>query len=119
MAPSGWASPYSEAYVLRFSRTVSRSQSPGDSVRKPIRARSVPAVARVSDTPSMTTLPLVGAISPASIRIVVVFPAPLGPRRATISDFDTSNDTSATTARAPNRRVRCCAVIMGRAGWAR
>ena len=36
-------------------------------------------------TPSIATMPLVGAINPASIRMVVVFPAPFGPSSATIS----------------------------------
>src|SRR3989475_4189422 len=81
--------------------------------------RSVP-VARVSCTPSMATVPLVGAMSPASIRIVVVLPAPLGPSSATISDRSTSKLTSSTTAREPKRRVRPRAVITsaGRAGGA-
>ncbi len=102
--------------MLRFSRTVSRSQRPGDSVRNPIRLRSAEPVARVSCTPSMATEPLVGAISPASILIVVVLPAPFGPSSATISPRPTSNVTSLTTVRAPKRRVRPVAVITGRGG---
>ena len=97
--------------MRRFSRTVSRSHSPGASVRKPIRLRSADPVARVSCTPSIATVPLVGAISPASIRSVVVLPAPFGPSSATISPRPTSNVTSLTTVRKPNRRVSPVAAI--------
>src|SRR5262252_6766210 len=55
--------------------------------------------------------PLVGAINPASIRSVVVLPAPFGPSSATISDRPTSKLTSLTAVRGPNRRVRCDAEI--------
>ena len=58
-------------------------------------------------------LPFDGAIKPASIRSVVVLPAPFGPSSATISDRLTSNDTSRTAVRAPYRRVRLVAVIIG------
>src|SRR5262245_66639686 len=71
----------------------------------------------------MTIDPLVGAIKPASIRSVVVLPAPFGPSSATISDRPTSKLTSLTAVRAPNRRVRWDAEITraegaGRAGRA-
>src|SRR5579864_4844413 len=97
--------------MLRFSRTVSRSHSPGASVRKPIRARSDAAVARVITTPPIVTVPADGAMSPASMRSVVVLPAPFGPSRATISEPPTSNDTSSTATREPNRRVKRLAEI--------
>ena len=99
--------------MRRFSRTVSRSHSPGASVRKPMRLRSALPVARPRRIPSMVTDPLVGAISPASIRIVVVLPAPLGPSSATISPCATSRLTSSTAMRAPKRRLRPRAAITG------
>ena len=71
-----------------------------------MRLRSALPVARPSTTPSTVTDPLVGAISPASIRIVVVLPAPLGPSSATISPRATSKLTSSTAMREPKRRVR-------------
>jgi len=37
-------------------------------------------------------LPEVGAVNPEIIRIVVVFPAPFGPRKPTISPFFTSKE---------------------------
>ena len=43
------------------------------------------------------------------MRIVVVLPAPLGPRKPNTSPARTSNDTSATASRLPNRLVRCSA----------
>ena len=70
----------------RFSRTVSRSQSPGASVRNPIRRRSADAGRARERHAVDRDVPLVGAISPASIRSVVVLPAPFGPSSATISD---------------------------------
>src|SRR5919202_3399698 len=106
------------AYTRRFSRTVRRSHNPGDSVRNPIRLRSFSPVARDIGTPAIVTDPLVGAINPASIRIVVVLPAPFGPSSATISDCATSNVTSSTTVREPKRRVRAVAAITGLAGSA-
>ena len=64
--------------------------SAGPRARAPrVEIQSVPQaapVARVRRTPSTTTDPLVGAISPPSIRRIVVLPAPFGPSNATISD---------------------------------
>jgi hypothetical protein len=37
--------------------------------------------------PSINAVPDVGFVSPVSMRIVVVFPAPLGPRKPNISPF--------------------------------
>ena len=71
-----------------------------------MRWRSRVPVACVNVTPSMATDPSVGAISPASIRIAVVLPAPLGPTSARISERATSNVTSSTAMREPKRRVR-------------
>src|SRR5436309_15137887 len=68
-------------------------------------------VARVSGTPSIVTEPDVGSINPASIRIVVVLPAPFGPSSATISPRATSNVMASTTRRAPKRRVSRAAEI--------
>ena len=53
-------------------------------------------------TPSLplnSTRPASGTTMPTVIRKVVVFPAPFGPRRPTISASFTSNETPATTSR--------------------
>ena len=46
--------------------------------------------------------PLVGFSSVVSILMVVVLPAPLGPRKAKISPSSTSNETSLTAVKEPN-----------------
>src|SRR5215471_12108256 len=46
--------------------------------------------------PSTWPLPLVGKIRPMSILMVVVLPAPLGPRKPKISPRRTSSDRSST-----------------------
>ena len=51
--------------------------------------------------PATVTAPEVAAVKPAIMRRVVVLPAPLGPRKPTISSFSTVNETSRTTVRAP------------------
>src|SRR5215467_12182698 len=47
------------------------------------------------------TLPASGSIIPHVIRKLVVFPAPLGPNRPTISPESTSKSTPSTTRREP------------------
>src|SRR5262249_2590131 len=49
---------------------------------------------------------------PARMRRVVLFPAPFGPRKPTISPFWTLNDTSSTAVTAPYTFVRCEASII-------
>ena len=66
-------------------RAGSRSHSPGASVSKPTRARADADVAAETSMLAMETRPEVGRINPASIRRVVVLPAPFGPRSETIS----------------------------------
>src|SRR3989442_12096744 len=50
--------------------------------------------------------PAVGVISPSSIWIVVVLPAPFGPKGPRISPGWISNDTPSTAGNSPNRFVR-------------
>src|SRR5262245_37007504 len=52
--------------------------------------------------PWKCTVPDDGRIRPASMRSVVVLPAPFGPTSAKISPARTSNDTSSTATRGPN-----------------
>ena len=51
--------------------------------------------------------PAVAESSVHSIEIVVVLPAPLGPRNPNSSPGATSNDTSSTAVKPPNRFTRC------------
>ncbi len=57
-------------------------------------------------------MPLVGFSSVVSTLMVVVLPAPFGPRNAKISPFFTSNDTSFTAAKSPNFFTRFSTRIM-------
>ena len=75
-----------------------------------MRLRSRGALLEVSVSPPMLMVPPLGRISPASIRSVVVLPAPFGPSRAKISPGASSKETSSTATRSPKRRVRCDAV---------
>src|SRR6184192_4165438 len=68
-----------------------RSYNDGWSVTKPHRARTVLASLR-TETPSTRTSPSLGARIP----LAVVFPAPFGPRSATISPGWTWNETSSS-----------------------
>jgi hypothetical protein len=67
----------------------------------------------VGSSPSSSSVPLVGCSSVVSIRMVVVFPAPLGPRKANTSPRRTSNDTSSTAVKSPNCLTRCCTRMTG------
>src|SRR5512140_3817937 len=49
-----------------------------------------------TSNPATSAVPSVGGIKQVSIRMVVVFPAPLGPRKPTIWPFSTSNDRWST-----------------------
>ena len=56
--------------------------------------------------PQMRAVPSVGIMKPASMRIVVDLPAPLGPRKPSTSPRATRNDTWSTAVKPPNRLVR-------------
>ena len=62
----------------------------------------------------MVTLPAVGRMSPTSIRMVVVFPAPFGPRKPKTSAGRSSNETESTMVRFPMTLVRLRAESMRR-----
>src|SRR5882762_1666807 len=53
--------------------------------------------------PATVTRPEVAAVNPAIIRMVVVLPAPFGPRNPTISPFPTVKDRSWMIVLAPYR----------------
>src|SRR5436305_14755069 len=58
------------------------------------------------EMPSIRASPEVGRRTPASMRRVVVLPAPSGPTRPNSSPRPTSKLTPATAVRSPNLRVR-------------
>src|SRR5580700_8786342 len=56
--------------------------------------------------PATHAFPAVGASKPHRIRIVVDFPAPLGPRKPKISPRFTSSEMLSTATKSPKRLVR-------------
>src|SRR5215813_13889768 len=62
----------------------------------------------------MVTEPAVGLISPTSMRMVVVLPAPFGPRKPKTSEGLRSNETLSTIVRLPMTLVRLRAESMRR-----
>ncbi len=97
--------PRSAAVISRFSRGVSRSSTPAFSVSTDVLERTVAPWA-MGSRPSTDTEPESGVSTPLRSRIVVVLPAPLWPSRARTEPSGIENDTSDTTSRSPNRRVR-------------
>src|SRR5512138_976865 len=63
--------------------------------------------------PATVPLPAVGWRMPQSIRIVVDFPAPLGPRKPNISPLPTSRLTRLTAMKSPKRFSRSRRVTAG------
>src|SRR5581483_8902846 len=61
----------------------------------------------------MVTLPAVGRIRPTSMRMVVVFPAPFGPRNPKTSPGRRENETESTMVRRPMIFVRFVATSAG------
>src|ERR1051325_5451092 len=64
--------------------------------------------------PQMVTVPAVGRMRPTSMRMVVVFPAPFGPRKPNTSPGWRSNETLSTIVRLPMTLVRLRAARMRR-----
>ena len=65
-----------------------------------------------TSNPLTTALPEVGGRKPAIMRIVVVFPAPLGPRKPSTVPLPASKEMSSTATRAPNFFTRFFMLIM-------
>lgn len=63
-------------------------------------------------SPPMVLLPAVGRSSPTTIRIVVVFSAPLGSKNPVTSPGSTRNVTWSTAVLRPNALVRSLTSIM-------
>mmetsp|Transcript_80943 Transcript_80943/g.216019 ORF Transcript_80943/g.216019 Transcript_80943/m.216019 type:complete len:554 (+) Transcript_80943:100-1761(+) len=98
-ATTDWSSapcmPLIPPYSSRCSRTVSRSRSASNWGQYPI-CFHASRVLLATSTPHTWISPLVAAISPQSMRRVVVFPAPLTPRRPRISPGSMSRDMPRT-----------------------
>ena len=113
MRPRGSAVSYRSAKHSRFSRTLSRWYRPGDSGTIAIRRLISPPFAGVSGSPATTAEPDVGAISVPSVRTIVVFPAPFGPRNPNTSPCPISKLTSANATLSPNVLPRPSTVSAG------
>ncbi len=74
--------------------------------------RRTSALCSKTSKPSTFTVPVDAGMKPVMIRIVVVFPAPLGPRKPRICPDAAVNETSWTAVRSPNRLLRCATSIM-------
>src|SRR6266536_3802960 len=72
---------------------------------QPTRAMAF-AKPRAMSKPPIRTSPRSGRARPTSMRIVVVLPAPFGPRNPKTSPATRSKETSETTSRFPNRFVK-------------
>ncbi|RDL09347.1 hypothetical protein DER30_2756 [Streptomyces sp. HB202] len=68
------------SYRRRLSRPFRKPYSAGPSISAPTSGSTV-RVASGIGRPSTSAVPDVGSMRPISIRIVVVFPEPLGPRK--------------------------------------
>src|ERR1700755_3185621 len=94
-----------------FSHAV-RSWSRLGSWKTTPRRRRTSSRCAVGSSPSNSIWPLVGRRSVVSILIVVVLPAPFGPRKAKTSPRRTSNDTSSTAVSSPKRFTRFWTLII-------
>src|SRR5947199_10685546 len=104
---------YSTPWISMFSHAVSSLSRLGSWNTTPNRLRtSVRCV--VTSRPSSSSEPDVGCNRVVSILMVVVLPAPFGPRNAKISPGRTSKETSLTAMMVPNDLTMCWTRMIGR-----
>src|SRR5690349_6006684 len=103
---------YRTPWMSMFSHAVSSLSRLGSWNTTPKRRRTSVAWV-VGSSPSSWRTPLVGCRSVVSILMVVVFPAPFGPRNAKISPGCTSKETSLTAVTFPNDLTTCWTRIIG------
>src|SRR2546430_176508 len=75
--------------------------------------RSAFSKSRRTSKPQIVTLPAVGLIKPTSMRMVVVLPAPLGPRKPKTSPGLSEKETPSTIVRLPMTFVKLLATRTG------
>src|ERR1700729_722086 len=97
--------PYIRAWWIRSRRAVDCPYVPLACATKPMRSRTW-AGARRRSAPAIVASPPSGRMSVASIRSVVVFPAPLGPRKPKISVRCTAKSTPRTASTLVTLRFR-------------
>src|SRR5579862_5360539 len=97
--------PRTAASTRMFSRPVRLPWKLGSSTIAPTR-ESASARRAGTGRPRTDIVPPSAPVRPSSIRIVVVLPAPLWPRKPNAHPRGTLSDTRSTATRAPNRLVR-------------
>ena len=90
------------AVYCTVSRTVRSLSRPPVCITAATRPR---AIALRGSIPNTSTVPLVGRESPSTMSMVVVLPAPLGPRNATISPGWISRSMPRTACTSPKSLV--------------
>ena len=74
--------------------------------------RRVSSGCSLTSNPSTVAVPLVAGRNPVKMRIVVVFPAPFGPKKPTTSPSAASNEAPDTAECRPKRLVRLSTLII-------
>src|SRR6185503_21058981 len=97
------------AKASRFLRPERYDQKAGSSTSAPTSSRGPPVAVTVD--PSTSIVPPLGWIRPSAIRIVVVLPAPFGPRKPNSSPRSTVRSRPSTAASSPYRLLRPTALI--------
>ena len=92
---SSVGTPYTSATKLRYSIALNCTNTSGLSVTYPIFCFASSGYFRIS-VPPMYSSPASGAMTPVIILMVVVFPAPFGPKNPKISPLFASNERLST-----------------------
>src|SRR6266480_4173571 len=103
---------YSTPWMSMFSQAVRSLSRLGSWNTTPNRLRTSMGCV-VTSSPSSSSEPVVGRKSVVSILMVVVFPAPFGPRNAKSSPARTSKETSLTAVTFPNDLTTCWTRMIG------
>lgn len=93
--------PWASAVNSKCSRGVRRSNRPGSSVTRPMTERTPWGSARRSNPP-ISASPASGVSKVDTTRMVVVLPAPFGPKSSVITPGGASNDRPSSTRWSPS-----------------
>ena len=107
---TGWVSAKRLAVYATVSRTVRSLSRPPVCMTAETSPRAMACRGR---KPSTSTVPAVGLERPSIMSMVVVLPAPLGPRKATISPCSISRSMPRTACTEPKSLVRPAMLIAG------
>ena len=101
--------PIAAAYTRRWLRAVRLGWKPSFSSTEPTTRAGFPSCE--CGRPLIVAVPAVGVTNPSSIRNVVVFPAPFGPRKPVTEPGSTVKLRFCTAFTAPNCLLRFCTTI--------